>query len=98
MDFSGQVLGHSGDQGYFFFMDGPEDHYPGPKFLSERVHQLPKGFLIYPGDFRGDQLYPLDGPDLGGEMVELAERALALLAFQLLLELLYSAGKLLDGG
>ena len=76
----------------------PRATTPDPSFCLRESTNCLRLSLSRPGDFRRNQLNAFDGLDLAGKLVELAERAFAFLAFQLLLQLLDGARKLLDGG
>src|SRR5437016_5055259 len=98
MDFSGQVLGDTGDQGYFSIVRHAQSDHSGTQLPPQAIHKLPKSFAVNILDFGGDKLNPLNKLHAPRKLIDLAERPPALLRFELLFKLLGSLGKLFDGG
>src|SRR5690349_5091588 len=98
MDFSGQILGYAGDQGDFSALRHAQGDDSGTELLPEAVHELPKSFAVNVLYFGGNKLNPFNNLHPPSELIDVAERAFALLRLQLLFELLGGLGELLDLG
>src|SRR5262249_54033493 len=94
--FSGKVLRNPSYQGSFFAVRHAEDDDARTKLLAEAVHKLAKGFAVGGCDLADDGFDAFDGLSGIGQIVELRQRAFALLIGKLCFELLDGVRKLFD--
>src|ERR1700737_2667789 len=97
MDFSGEVLSDTRDEGYFTVFGHAQNDHTGAELLPEAVYHLAEAFPVDAGYLRHDDFDAFDGLRFGDQFIELPEGAFALLGFQVLLELLGGKGQFFDG-
>ena len=89
MDFSGEVFGYSCDKGDFAVFGRAQGEHTGTQFVPQAIHKLSQSFAINILHFLGNDLDALDGLGFSDQLIQLAQRAFALLRFQIFLERLY---------
>ena len=87
MDFSSEVLGYTGDQGYFVTIRHTQDDYAGAQLLAKGINQLAQAIAVDVFDFADYRFHALNGLGLGKERIQLVQRTLSFLGAQVLLQL-----------